>query len=200
MKKTIYGLFALISTVSILIYGCSESQEVTGGGTPKISSSLGAELIVEDASLLVGEMTKLTLKAFIKDWRLTRDPKAIETNITMLFKLPDNLEYVSGDIRWQGDIKGNRMKEIQITVRAKEPSKRVKESDYIGYVEVSGTVGHYEPGYTHGGWDSKKICIVNFPQEQCTEEIINETAEAEAIYIIGNIEPPVNPESGGKKK
>src|SRR3989338_563305 len=74
-------------------------------GSEKSISPLGAELIVDNDRLIAGETTKLTLKAFIKDFVLPGSSHSEQNNVTMLFNLPEkNLEYVSGDLSWHVDI------------------------------------------------------------------------------------------------
>ena len=98
------------------------------------------------------------------------------------FNLPEkNLEYVSGDLSWHGDIKGNQTQQIQIVVRAKENAKNGS------YARVSGSaISYFEAGYW-GGTKSNSICILNSPEESCicvvnvgeeycAEEVTNETA------------------------
>lgn len=51
--------------------------------------------------MLVGKTTALTLRAFLMEgWQ-----EDSARNVSMSFKLPENLQCVSGQLAWQGDIK-----------------------------------------------------------------------------------------------
>ena len=88
----IIGLVIIIAFVAINYLPKPETET---SGSNKISSPLGAELLVEKPSLLKGETTKLTLKAFVRDWALARDSNAKQTNVTMAFELPNNIELIN---------------------------------------------------------------------------------------------------------
>ncbi len=152
-------LAVVIAAMAVFATGCSKANEANAGGGKPLSP-LGAELAVEDAKLVVGQTTKLTVKAFIKPFVLERnDSEGSEgfDDVVVSLQLPDGLEYVSGNLMWQGSLKGDQTREIVVVAKATK----------AGLFEVAGSVLTSDNSY--GGRSVQKVCIVSTPEETCAE-------------------------------
>lgn len=157
-KKWIGSLWivAVLAAMVVVVFIFSQRPyPVNHGNTPgggKILSAVGTELQIGDYELAVGENTTILLKAFQR----FSQGGTLE-NVTMKITLPDNLELVSGDLSWHGDIASSGELQIQATVRA------VKK----GIAEIKGEAISYKSGSVEGKAAFQYTCIKSVPSEAC---------------------------------
>lgn len=136
--------------IGVFVFYQNPSGIVPQGG--KISPSLDTEFQISDYELVTEETTTITLRAF------QRFPqgRTIE-NVTMEIVLPSNLELVSGDLVWHGDIGSSDKPQIQAVVKAVQK----------GIVEIKGQAISYKAGSVDGDIDFQYVCLKSMPTETC---------------------------------
>lgn len=113
-------MIAVLILISIFASGCV--QKPTGGGAPRVPISVGLDISRAPA---LGETAELT-------FTMTSLYRYTFSNFSGEIVLPEGLEYVSGNLSWEGDLLPNQ------TVQFKALVKAVKTGEWFVYGRPAG--------------------------------------------------------------
>ncbi|MFH1087178.1 MAG: hypothetical protein V1737_01165 [Chloroflexota bacterium] len=114
--RAAFAVLTLFLILALLLPGCGRRGGLPPpgeGGENSPTQPIKMELAVSDLPTL-GKPVELTATFGIRDWY----PQDKATNVTATIIFPDDIELVSGNPKWQGDVLRGKTYQMKVTMRA----------------------------------------------------------------------------------